>query len=209
MCMGPPRRYHEQATRFWVYPHVYGATWKVRSGGMVVKGLSPCVWGHRNEAANLLHDRGSIPMCMGPPKRAGNLHPDLRVYPHVYGATTPEEHGNDQKMGLSPCVWGHLSVIAFSKTLYGSIPMCMGPPICVRRLIRQSGVYPHENGASGHRAPRNESLRGLSPCVWGHLAQSAEDLGIKGSIPMCMGPPKQNRYAANPSRVYPHVYGAT
>src|SRR5690625_4506484 len=162
MCMGPPRRYHEQATRFWVYPHVYGATWKVRSGGMVVKGLSPCVWGHRNEAANLLHDRGSIPMCMGPPKRAGNLHPDLRVYPHVYGATTPEEHGNDQKMGLSPCVWGHLSFIAFSKTLYGS-------------------TSPDAHGTD----PKS----GLSPCVWGHLSFIAFSKTLYGSIPMCMGPP--------------------
>jgi len=64
-------------------------------------------------------------------------------------------------------------------------------------------------GATDMPATPSLTNLGLSPCVWGHLAQSAEDLGIKGSIPMCMGPPKQNRYAANPSRVYPHVYGAT
>src|SRR5690625_6559799 len=106
-------------------------------------------------------------MCMGPPKRAGNLHPDLRVYPHVYGATTPEEHGNDQKMGLSPCVWGHLSFIAFSKTLYGSIPMCMGPPIWLQHLPGQIWVYPHVHGATWHRAPKIYASRGLSPCVCG------------------------------------------
>src|SRR5690625_7163099 len=99
MCMRPSLSYPYRSHRFWVYPHVYGATCKLISRRLVVKGLSPCVWGHRNEAANLLHDRGSIPMCMGPPKRAGKLQPDLRGYPHVYGATTPEEHGKERREG--------------------------------------------------------------------------------------------------------------
>src|SRR5690625_5410652 len=126
MCMRPSLSYPYRSHRFWVYPHVYGATCKLISRRLVVKGLSPCVWGHRNEAANLLHDRGSIPMCMGPAKRAGNLRPDLRVYPHVYGATSPEEHRSDQKRGLSPCVWGHLYSRAVREARAGAVPMCGG-----------------------------------------------------------------------------------
>src|SRR5690625_7610471 len=123
MCMRPSLSYPYRSHRFWVYPHVYGATCKLISRRLVVKGLSPCVWGHRNEAANLLHDRGSIPMCMGPPKRAGNLHPDLRVYPHVYGATTPETHVIVSILGQSPTEFVHISIIAVVRPLYLSIHM--------------------------------------------------------------------------------------
>src|SRR5690625_7546698 len=112
-------------------------------------------------------------MCMGPPNSGGTISIGSGVYPHVYGATTPEEHGNDQKMGLSPCVWGHLSFIAFSKTLYGSIPMCMGPPICLQDRPCHFWVYPHVYGASWHRAPKVYELRGLSPCVWVHRNNDA------------------------------------
>src|SRR5690625_7890243 len=87
--------------------------------------------------------------------------------------------------------------------------MCMGPPFFHSLFKNAVWVYPHVYGATDMPATPSLTNLGLSPCVWGHLAQSAEDLGIKGSIPMCMGPPKHNRDAANPSRVYPHVYGAT
>src|SRR5690625_5243776 len=112
-------------------------------------------------------------------------------------------------MGLSPCVWGHRYAGNTYLDSPGSIPICMGPPGAESRRSRHYGAYPHVYGATDMPATPSVTNLGLSPCVWGHLAQSAEDLGIKGSIPMCMGPPKQNRYAANPSRVYPHVYGAT
>src|SRR5690625_1012350 len=97
-------------------------------------GLSPCVWGHQKGRGIYIRISGSIPMCMAPPHSAFYPHPHRCVYPHVYGATTPYEHSIHQTMGLSPCVWGHLSFIAFSTTLYGSIPMCMGPPICLQHL---------------------------------------------------------------------------
>src|SRR5690625_3616390 len=111
--------------------------------------------------------------------------------------------------GLSPCVWGHQKGRGIYIRISGSIPMCMGPPPQKNTVMIKKWVYPHVYGATDMPAAPSLTNLGLSPCVWGHLAQSAEDLGIKGSIPMCMGPPKQNRYAANPSRVYPHVYGAT
>src|SRR5690625_6968725 len=87
--------------------------------------------------------------------------------------------------------------------------MCMGPPFFHSLFKNAVWVYPHVYGATDMPATPSLTNLGLSPCVWGQLAQSAEDLGIKGSIPMCMGPPKQKHYTANPSRVYPHVYRAT
>src|SRR5690625_1012351 len=148
-------------------------------------------------------------MCMGPPKRQGNLHTDLRVYPHVYGSTSQCVLSTSASLRLSPCVWGHHPIRTLHSSNNGSIPMCMGPPFFHSLFNNAVWVYPHVYGATDMPATPSLTNLGLSPCVWGHLAQSAEDLGIKGSIPMCMGPPKQNRYAANPSRVYPHVYGAT
>src|SRR5690625_7785887 len=87
--------------------------------------------------------------------------------------------------------------------------MCMGPPFFHSLFKNAVWVYPHVYGATDMPATPSLTNLGLSPCVWGHLAQSAEDLGIKGSIPMCMGPPQHNSYQARLSRVYPHVYEAT
>src|SRR5690625_6167285 len=87
--------------------------------------------------------------------------------------------------------------------------MCMGPPFFHSLFKNAVWVYPHVYGATDMPATPSLTNLGLSPCVWGHLAQSAEDLGIKGSIPMCMGPPRRGRFPYNPSWVYPHVYGAT
>src|SRR5690625_1550161 len=148
-------------------------------------------------------------MCMGPPFFHSLFKNAVWVYPHVYGATDMPATPSLTNLGLSPCVWGHLAQSAEDLGIKGSITMCMGPPKHNRYAANPSRVYPHVYGATDMPATPSSPNLGLSPCVWGHLAQSAEDIGIKGSIPMCMGPPKQNRYAANPSRVYPHVYGAT
>src|SRR5690625_6475153 len=50
---------------------------------------------------------------------------------------------------------------------------------------------------------------GLSPCVWGHLFFQPVIGRIRGSIPMCMGPPMTDESKEIYSGVYPHVYGAT
>src|SRR5690625_7178230 len=87
--------------------------------------------------------------------------------------------------------------------------MCMGPPFVHSLFKNAVWVYPHVYGATEMPATPSLTKLGLSPCVWGHLAPSAEDLGIKGSIPMCMGPPEHGDPAANPSLDYVHVYAAT
>src|SRR5690625_1639002 len=67
MCMGPPLHQNITVSTAWVYPHVYGATNKIRTSRECVQGLSPCVWGHREATYFTSLLRGSIPMCMGPP----------------------------------------------------------------------------------------------------------------------------------------------
>src|SRR5690625_7388998 len=48
MCMGPPTPSKQTRLQGRVYPHVYGATGLEYSTLAEAKGLSPCVWGHRN-----------------------------------------------------------------------------------------------------------------------------------------------------------------
>src|SRR5690625_5768456 len=109
MCMGPPPYIDLAESPVWVYPHVYGATKVYVSLSCSIRGLSPCVWGHRRYDLIQLQHLGSIPMCMGPPMRYDAVCPGSGVYPHVYGATILHIIICRGGWGLSPCVWGHLS----------------------------------------------------------------------------------------------------
>src|SRR5690625_3019732 len=134
---------------------------------------------------------------------------NLRVYPHVYGATLGTTPLNCCQPGLSPCVWGHAAGQTMDANSEGSIPMCMGPPNSTAVLKAQIRVYPHVYGATQMGATLIPGTMGLSPCVWGHrTTQKWAALG-KGSIPMCMGPPEMAIDRCLSRWVYPHVYGAT
>src|SRR5690625_5324181 len=67
MCMGPPASIRILRKCRRVYPHVYGATTSIQSSMGMGQGLSPCVWGHHIENDAWTGNKGSIPMCMGPP----------------------------------------------------------------------------------------------------------------------------------------------
>ena len=85
--MGPPDAYTKQESDDRVYPHVYGATQAIQFCMKYLGGLSPCVWGHHSKKMSYFMTEGSIPMCMGPPVRVRQWRTQVRVYPHVYGAT--------------------------------------------------------------------------------------------------------------------------
>src|SRR5690625_1384644 len=111
-----------------VDPHVYGATLRIAPVDYATLGLSPCVWGHPVVHTTNATISGSIPMCMGPPKSTAVLNAQIRVYPHVYGATEMGATLIPGPMGLSPWVWGHRTTQRRAALVAGSIPMCMGPP---------------------------------------------------------------------------------
>src|SRR5690625_7763808 len=90
--------------------------------------------------------RGSIPMCMGPPKITQLTRPHAWVYPHVYGATPHPAGLQSLPAGLSPCVWGHRNGLNSIALYRGSIPMCMGPPVCFTNIKISMRVYPHVYG---------------------------------------------------------------
>src|SRR5690625_5837740 len=112
-------------------------------------------------------------------------------------------------MGLSPCVWGHRMSPLRSGRLTGSIPMFMGPPNSTGTGNYCTGVYPHVYGATRWNQNHFKIGEGLSPCVWGHPMKALRQQVLRGSIPMCMGPPTWNAIAPGIGWVYPHVYGAT
>src|SRR5690625_8017156 len=87
--------------------------------------------------------------------------------------------------------------------------MCMGPPLFTPCTSRWGRVYPHVYGATGSGANCRLLTAGLSPCVWGHHLAQQDMAALRGSIPMCMGPPQEKSTKYTIRRVYPHVYGAT
>src|SRR5690625_7417269 len=90
-----------------------------------------------------------------------------------------------------------------------SIPMCMGPPKSTAMRNYHTGVYPHVYGATRWNQNHFKIGEGLSPCVWGHPLQPLRQQVLRGSIPMCMGPPTWYALVSLDRWVYPHVYGAT
>src|SRR5690625_1547137 len=148
MCMGPPLSISINALSYRVYPHVYGATLLCLLYSFIQKGLSPCVWGHLSVSIHRSLQRGSIPMCMGPPVFAWVDAFQEGVYPHVYGATTDARYTEHGFLGLSPCVWGHPSTAPSKSPAVRSIPMCMGPPILRASSYLSPRVYPHVYGAT-------------------------------------------------------------
>src|SRR5690625_7412899 len=106
MCIAPPPVQPLLSRQDWVYPHVYGAASSSSPKIPLTLGLCPCVWGHQRDRQVGGNISGSIPMCMGPPVAIGVLRKCRTVYPHVYGATAEEQHGDDQKINLSACRCG-------------------------------------------------------------------------------------------------------
>src|SRR5690625_8015723 len=91
-------------------------------------------------------------------------------------------------MGLSPCVSGHHVTPINSCTDYGSIPMCMGPPLPPFCADPFYWVYPHVYGATNILAASVVAGEGLSPGVWGHLQPLGAIPIHRGSIPRRRGP---------------------
>src|SRR5690625_6349124 len=107
-------------------------------------------------------------MCIGPPRPTYQPARLRRVYPHVYGATIPVKQMALLARGLSPCVWGHHVARCNTCIDYGSIPMCMGPPLLHFYADPSYWVYPHVYGATIMLAGAPAAGKGLARCVWGH-----------------------------------------
>src|SRR5690625_5026191 len=129
MCMGPPTLSMLRTHSKRVYPHVYESTSLRCSYLLSLLGLSPCVWGHQLSQCSARIHRGSTPMCMGPPFIISITKIALRVYPHVYGATSSLAAPKLKNAGLSPCVWGHPVKENEAKSIRGSIPMSRRPHV--------------------------------------------------------------------------------
>src|SRR5690625_7321613 len=78
-------------------------------------------------------------MCMGPPSFGEELQKDLRVYPHVYGATLCGQENSVTMSGLSPCVWGHLLCVLIATCMVGTIHMIFGSLYVTLSLVMVLG----------------------------------------------------------------------
>src|SRR5690625_6328013 len=87
--------------------------------------------------------------------------------------------------------------------------ICIAPSTTALLIHDTKGVYPHLYGATYSFIILINDFKRLSTCVWGHLPRVFSSEFNNGSIPMRMGPPYRFGLSGEPSRVYPHVYGAT
>ena len=85
-CVGQPPRRRTGRSILEVYPHVCGAAEIQELQNQYQTGLSPRVWGSRQEAHEGTDTLRSIPTCVGQPLASGTQLTADKVYPHVCGA---------------------------------------------------------------------------------------------------------------------------
>ena len=238
-CVGQPQWMRYVITWQRVYPHVCGATgfapvhqsfivglsprvWGNRTHGPAGQvpvrnllcrwrhpGLSPRVWGNLRQIPCVMWTERSIPTCVGQPEAISTTGKRNWVYPHVCGATKCEVCPLLSAAGLSPRVWGNLAPPHKVWTPAGSIPTCVGQPVCGAGLPTGPWVYPHVCGATVFGQHMEGDKGGLSPRVWGNRREKISGTGIFGSIPTCVGQPRKYFSTVLTFTVYPHVCGAT
>ena len=133
---------------FWVYPHVCGGTKATAVDGKPTGGLSPRVWGNRQQGYSYYRDSGSIPTCVGEPLLLFRQSARKGVYPHVCGGTLQYQAAQPAIWGLSPRVWGNRQQAQDVTERAGSIPTCVGEPYEQEGLLIWTGVYPHVCGGT-------------------------------------------------------------
>ena len=108
------------------------------------------------------------------------------------GATQTDIDSSYCLIGLSPRVWGNLSVVVPPTATERPIPTCVGQPLSNVLPFAAMGAYPHVCGATPSLVSRRLPQRGLSPRVWGNLVCSHRYHADSGPIPTCVGQPEHN-----------------
>ena len=167
-CVGEPCPRWRGLPRPWVYPHVCGGTKGWRPQHELILGLSPRVWGNPSVKPYRSINDGSIPTCVGEPRKPVQQCQTKRVYPHVCGGTSLRIKLPSIQAGLSPRVWGNLESNRIAQSplrsiptcvgephidnnctpLSGSIPTCVGEPLPKAAWGNSQGVYPHVCGGT-------------------------------------------------------------
>ena len=168
-CTGEPWRGMAFMRRAPVYPRVYGGTRQAQGFLDAYQGLSPRVRGNRRHRPALDAASRSIPACTGEPRLYLRMRRPFRVYPRVYGGTSPDGRRGRRAPGLSPRVRGNLQRAAERRLGAGSIPACTGEPFPAGRTVPVPAVYPRVYGGTGRPSRHRTACRGLSPRVRGNL----------------------------------------
>ena len=127
-CTGKPAAHRPPVAARGVYPRMYGETTCSRCWPARRSGLSPHVRGNRPRPARSSPIQRSIPACTGKPTFTLPDRKPWRVYPRMYGETSPKPMPDDAGTGLSPHVRGNLAQKVSSVRSEGSIPACTGKP---------------------------------------------------------------------------------
>ena len=188
-CTGKPGSAKEFVCQYVVYPRVYGETPLPSWSTLISAGLSPRVRGNPRNQGIISYPSGSIPACTGKPGIQVFPVVVLRVYPRVYGETTPMPPCQAPPEGLSPRVRGNRMSRRRTVVLRGSIPACTGKPEISETTTGRAGVYPRVYGETSSFILSLRHPGGLSPRVRGNPACFPLTGCVPGSIPACTGKP--------------------
>ena len=136
-----------------VYPHVCGGTQQQTFDQGSRLGLSPRVWGNHLARRQQGGQLGSIPTCVGEPRRQHLGLTHTQVYPHVCGGTAMPGDTGRGAAGLSPRVWGNRAGRGSDPPGVGSIPTCVGEPTPAGARSGLVWVYPHVCGGTATPSP--------------------------------------------------------
>ena len=208
-CTGKPELLSRLDAGRGVYPRMYGETGSSAGRPDPAGGLSPHVRGNRLRAWRRPGPYGSIPACTGKPAITGDAGQRERVYPRMYGETTPGIWMAAPCTGLSPHVRGNPRRVVPPHHRQGSIPACTGKPSALSRRASPHRVYPRMYGETRCISGAGGAVPGLSPHVRGNRAGARRPGPNPGSIPACTGKPCSRPHGPRLSWVYPRMYGET
>ena len=91
----------------------------------------------------------------------------MAVHPHVRGARSHHEIGDEEWDGPSPRAWGSGTTYQRAVQADRSIPTCVGLGMKDRLLARERPVHPHVRGARKAPGADGSTGAGPSPRAWG------------------------------------------
>ena len=211
-----------------VYPHACGEHCAIVLVVGWGRGLSPRLWGtHRRPVHGPRAGRfiptpvgNTEPSFLGITKitvyphacgehatRRGKKTVSLAVYPHACGEHVLDVALKILERGLSPRLWGTLTIRNIKTSQNRFIPTPVGNTFAdVRRGGRHS-VYPHACGEHNTLPSKATGLRGLSPRLWGTLKDFCSPFLLTRFIPTPVGNTWTWDISPVLAAVYPHACG--
>ena len=189
------------------HPHVRGEHGCRQSRGHRADGPSPRAWGAQRHRGQRLHERRTIPTCVGSTMLDLSLPTRRADHPHVRGEHVDEQFGGGEPLGPSPRAWGARDCGPWRVIPARTIPTCVGSTGLDPRSGAGGADHPHVRGEHMARIWPTMPSSGPSPRAWGARWAGAVALFQGRTIPTCVGSTTRPGGRQIPGADHPHVRG--